>query len=52
MDPWLTSIRSYNWIKSLLKDYKEVATTTVTVANGYILPAAGVGNISFETEHG
>jgi len=39
-----------NGIKSLLKDYKEVATTTVTVANGDILPAKGVGNISFKTE--
>jgi len=39
-------------IKSLLKDYKEVATTTATVANGNILPAKGVGNISFKTEHG
>jgi len=39
-------------IKSLLKDYKEVAMTTVTVANGDILPAKGVGNISFKTEHG
>jgi len=39
-------------IKSLLKDYKEVATTTVTVANGDILRATGVRNISFKTEHG
>jgi hypothetical protein len=39
-------------IKSLLKDYKEVAMTTVTVANGDILPAKNVGNISFKTEHG
>jgi len=39
-------------IKSLLKGYKEVATTTVTVANGDILPAKGVGNISFKTKHG
>jgi len=39
-------------IKSSLKDYKEVATTTVIVANGDILPATGVGNISFKTEHG
>jgi hypothetical protein len=39
-------------IKSLLKDYKEVATTTVTVANGDILSAKGVGNSSFKTEHG
>jgi hypothetical protein len=39
-------------IKSLLKDYNEVAMTTVTVANGAILPAKGVGNISFQTEHG
>jgi hypothetical protein len=38
--------------KSLLKDYKKVTTTTVTVANGDILPAKGVGNISFKTEHG
>jgi len=30
-------------IKSLLKDYKKVAMTTVTVANGDILPAKGVG---------
>jgi hypothetical protein len=30
-------------IKSLLKDYEEVAITTVTVANGDILPAKGVG---------
>jgi hypothetical protein len=39
-------------IKSLLKDYKEDAMTTVTLANGDILPAKGVGNISFKTEHG
>ena len=39
-------------IKSLLKDYKEVGMTTVTVANGEIFPAQGVGNISFKTEHG
>ena len=39
-------------IKSLLKDYKEVGMTTVTVANGDILPAKGVGNISFKSEHG
>jgi len=39
-------------IKSLLKDYKEVATTTVTLENGDILSAKGVGNISFKTEHG
>jgi hypothetical protein len=39
-------------IKSLLKDYKEVATTTMTVANGDILPAKGVGDIPFKTEHG
>jgi len=39
-------------IKSLLKDYKEVAMTTVTVANGSILPAKGVRNISFKTKHG
>jgi len=39
-------------IKSLLKDYNEVATTSVTAANGEILPAKGVGNISFKTEHG
>jgi hypothetical protein len=38
-------------IKSLLKDYKEVATTTVTVANGNILPEKGVGNIYFKTKH-
>jgi hypothetical protein len=39
-------------IKSLLKDHKEVGMTTVTVANGDILPAKGVRNISFKTEHG
>jgi len=38
-------------IKSLLKDYKEVAMTTVTVSNGDILPAKGVGNIFSKTEH-
>jgi hypothetical protein len=39
-------------IKSLLKDYKRVATTTVTVANGDVLPAKEVGNVSFKTENG
>jgi hypothetical protein len=39
-------------IKSLLKDYKEVGITTVTVANGDILPAKRVKNIFFKTEHG
>jgi len=39
-------------IKSLLKDYKKVAMTTVTVANGDISPAKGIGNISFKTGHG
>jgi len=39
-------------IKSLLEDYREVATTTVTVGNGDILLAKGVVNISFKTEHG
>jgi len=39
-------------IMSLLKDYKEIATTTVNVANGDTLPAKGVGNISFKTEQG
>jgi hypothetical protein len=39
-------------IKSLLKEYKEVATTTMTLANGDILPAEGVGDIPFKTEHG
>jgi hypothetical protein len=28
-------------IKSLLKDYKEAATTTVTVANGYVTGKQG-----------
>jgi hypothetical protein len=37
-------------IKSFLKDYKEVATTTVTVANGDIVSVKEVGNISFKTE--
>jgi hypothetical protein len=36
-------------IKSLLKDYKEVAMTTITLANGDILPGQGVGNMSFQT---
>ena len=39
-------------IKSLLKDYKEVAKTTLTVANGDTLPEKGVGNIYFKTKHG
>jgi hypothetical protein len=39
-------------INSLLKDCKEVAMTTVTVANGDILPAKEVGNSSFKTKHG
>ena len=39
-------------VNSLLKDDKEVATTTATLANGDILPEKGVGNIFFKTEHG
>ena len=39
-------------MKSLLKDYKEVATTIVTLANGDILPAEGVGAISIKNKRG
>ena len=39
-------------IKSLLKDHKEVATTSVTVTNGDILPAKRVGNVSFKSQNG
>jgi hypothetical protein len=39
-------------MKSLLKDYKEVTTTTRTVANGDVLRVEVVENIYFKTEHG
>jgi len=35
----------------LLKDYKELGTTTLTVANGVILPAKAAINVFFKTQH-
>ena len=37
---------------SLTQKYQKVATTSVTVANGDILPAKEAEHISFKTDHG